>query len=185
MAAPQRTHTSTRLLGILALLGCGKDEPKLSTQPPSPPAQDAAAVAAPTDAGDNKNKITITVDKPKAPGSGLAKRCAISGPPLETPCTGSSTGIAFDKAGVLYLVNEKQLRRFNVTEPCTLAPEGEPLELPPDNPRPQPLGKGPVYMRSGGVAWELVQTPDAIYAHDFLVGLFRVDRGKPEPTCTE
>lgn len=144
-------------------------------------------MAAPTDAEASGGKITISVVEPKAPGTGYAKRCAIVGPPLATSCSGGSKGVAVDKAGVVYVVNDKHLHRYKRVEgdPCKLEPSGEPLELPPDHPRPQPLGKGPVYMRSGGVAWELVQTPDAIYVRDFLAGLFRVDRGKLEPACTE
>lgn len=145
---------------------------------------DAAVDAAPVDAASSAGKITITVVPPKAPGSGLAKRCAIGGAPLATDCTGGSNGVAVDKAGTLYVTNAGSLHRYTVEPDCKLAPKGAPLALPENNPRPQALGKGPIYMRSGGVAWDLVQTPDAIYAHDFLVGLFRVDRDKAEPACT-
>ena len=142
-------------------------------------------MVAPTDADTSAGKITISIAKPRTPGSGYAKRCAVSGAPLTTTCIGGSTGVAIDKAGTLYVANEGSLHRFTVGEDCTLAPAGEPLALPPNNPRPQVVGKGPIYMRSGGVAWELAQTTDAVYVHDFLVGLFRVDRGKVEPACTE
>ena len=194
MATPRRTHTSICLLVASSVFACGKEEPKVSPQPtaqPSPASVDAAAVTAPTDAESSSGKITISVSKPKAPGSGFAKRCAIGGSPLASTCTGGSKGVAIDKAGVVYVVNEKHLHRYKPVagEPCKLEPDGEPIELPPDDPtsapRPQTVGKGPLYMRSGGVAWELVQTPDEIYVHDFLVGLFRVDRGKVEPACTE
>ena len=141
-------------------------------------------MVATTDAGASPGKITISVTKPKAPGTGFAKRCAVGGPPLATTCTGGSKGIAIDDAGTIYVVNEQQLHRYTAAEDCKLTPAGEPIEMPGDNPRPQVVGKGPVYMRSGGVAWGLARAGDAIYAHDFLVGLFRVYRGKVEPACT-
>src|SRR5438309_132592 len=68
---------------------------------------------------------------------------------------------------------------------CRFDPAGEPIALPAANKRPQRIDKGPVYMRSGGPAWHLVRAGDAIYAYDFLGGLFRVDRGKPEAACTD
>lgn len=142
-------------------------------------------MVATTDAGASPGKITISVTRPKAPGTGLAKRCAVGGAPLATTCTGGSKGIAIDTAGTIYVVNEQQLHRYTAGEDCRLAPAGEPIALPPDNPRPQVVGKGPVYMRSGGVAWKLARAGDAVYAHDFLVGMFRVDRGKVEPACTQ
>jgi hypothetical protein len=146
---------------------------------------DAAVVTVPTDAASSAGKITISIEPPKAPGSGFAKRCAIGGAPLATDCSGGSSGIAFDRAGTLYVTNAGALHRYTVEPDCKLAPKGEPLALPANNPRPQVVGKGPVYMRSGGVAWDLVQTADAVYAHDFLVGLFRVDRDKVEAACTQ
>lgn len=142
-------------------------------------------MAAATDASASPGKITISVVKPTTPGSGFAKRCVVAGPPLATTCIGGSKGIALDAAGTLYVANEQLLHRFSISEDCKLAPAGEPIALPADNPRPQVLGKGPVYMRSGGVAWRLARAGDAIYAHDFLVGMFRVDRGKVEPACTQ
>jgi hypothetical protein len=189
MATPRRTHTITRLLLCLAVFGCGKDKSPSIKQdaPPAPPVADAAPVAAPTDAGASPNKITISVKEPKTPGTGFAKRCAVGGAPLASDCVGGSEGVAFDKAGKLYVANKTQLHRFTVAagEPCKLEPDGEPLELPPNVERRQTVGKGPMYMRSGGIAWQLVQTKDEVLAHDFLVGLYRVDRGKAEPLCTD
>jgi hypothetical protein len=184
MATPRRAHTNIRVVVVLGFFACSKDEPA-PIKPVGVPVADAAPVVATTDAGASPGKITISVTKPKAPGTGFAKRCAVGGPPLATTCTGSSKGIAIDNAGTIYVANEKLLHRYTADADCKLAPAGEPIELPADNPRPQALGKGPVYMRSGGVSWGLVRAGNAIYAHDFLVGLFRVDRGKVEPTCTQ
>lgn len=189
MATPRRLHTSIGFVAWFAICACGKAAEKPIRHDAGvvvAPAVDAAAVAAPTDSGTSAGKITITFKKPNAPGTGLAKRCAIGGPPLTTDCGGGSKGIAFDKAGTLYLPNGNLLHRYQVTpgDPCKLDPAGDPLELPPENSRPQVLGKGPIYMRSGGVAWQMVTAGDAVYVHDFLVGLFRVDRGKVEPACT-
>lgn len=115
----------------------------------------------------------------------LAKRCTVGGDPLAQACNVYDEGLAIAKDGTLYVVAGKQLRRYRRTDgaDCTLEPSGDPIDLPPDNPRPQEMGKGPIYMRSGGGEWHLVRAGDAIYAHDFLGGLFRVDRGKPEPVC--
>lgn len=161
---------------------CSKDAP--APPPPPPVTVDAAVVAPPTDAAESANKITITVAKPKAPGSGFAKRCAIAGAPLATTCTGGSKGIAIDKAGLVYVANEKHLHRYKLVEACRLEPVGEPIELPPDNPRPQRID-GPVYMRSGGAAWQPLAAKGAVYVHDFLGGLFRVERDAVTPACTE
>lgn len=143
-------------------------------------------MAAPADAAPSAGKLEISIVPPSAPATAFARRCTVGGAPLTAPCTGGSHGVALDRAGTLYVANEGAVHRFEIdhTDGCALAPAGEPIALPPDNPRPQVLGKGPVYMRSGGVAWALVPAPDAVYAHDFLVGLYRVDRGKPEPACT-
>jgi hypothetical protein len=159
--------------------------------------KDAAAVARPIDAvrpvdaapsadADHENKISITVEKPRTPGTGFAKRCAIAGDPLTSDCVGGGEGLAVDKAGAVYLVAGDHVQRYHRADgpDCRLEPTGEPIKLPPDNPRPQRID-GPVYMRSGGPAWHLARLGDAIYALDFLGGLFRIDRGKPEPACTD
>jgi hypothetical protein len=186
---PRRRHTSTRLLALVGIFACSKSEQAPIRHDAQVVRPDAAVVTTPTDAESSAGKITISVVQPKAPGSGLAKRCAIGGAPLASDCVGGSNGVAFDKAGTLYVTNAGTLHRYSIdralSPDCKLAPKGEPLALPANNPRPQTLGKGPIYMRSGGVAWDLVQTPDAVYAHDFLVGLFRVDRDKAEPACTQ
>lgn len=184
MAVPRRPHTSTGILVVLGFFACKQDAPK-------PIRQDAAAVfvadavVAPTDADTSAGKITISVAKPRTPGAGFAKRCAVAGPPLATTCTGGSAGIAIDAKGILYLANGELVHRFAIGDECKLEPSGEPVVMPLDNPRPQTVGKGPIYMRSGGVAWNVLRAGDAVYAHDFLVGLFRIDRDKVEPVCTQ
>ncbi|MBA3397778.1 MAG: hypothetical protein H0T89_34460, partial [Deltaproteobacteria bacterium] len=85
----------------------------------------------------------------------------------------------------IHLVHGASVLRFRATPgECTLEPAGEPIALPPETPRPQRIDGGPLYMRSGGPAWELHATGDALYAFDFLGGLYRIARGKPEPACT-
>lgn len=151
----------------------------------STPAADAAESASPSDAGDSGNHITFSVAKPRTPGTGFAKRCAIAGDPLTSDCVGGGEGLVTDKAGTLYLVAGDHVQRYHRADgpECRLEPAGDPIAMPPDNPRPQNLD-GPVYFRSGGPAWHLARLGDAIYVHDFLGGLFRIDRGKPEPACT-
>ena len=186
MASPRRTHTSTALVAVLGIFGCDKKAAP-APEPPAPVAApvaiDAAPVAVATDAATSSGKITISVIEPKPAGSGFAKRCAIGGTPLATDCIGGSKGVAFDAKGRLYVANAGLVHRYTVGDDCTLEPVDQ-IELPPNNPRPQTVGKGPIYMRSGGVAWEPVRAGDAVYVHDFLVGLYRIDRGKPEPACT-
>jgi hypothetical protein len=141
--------------------------------------------ASAADAADPANHITITVEKPRTPGTGFAKRCAIAGDPLTSDCVGEGEGLVVDKAGTLYLVAGDHVQRYRraAGPECRLEPTGAPIALPPDNPRPQKLD-GPVYFRSGGPAWHLARLAGGVYVHDFLGGLFRIDRGKPEPACT-
>ena len=150
----------------------------------------SAALAAgtkPADGASEPNRIVISPAAPRDPGRRtLARRCVLGGDPLASACVGGGEGIAVGADGLVYVVDGRQVRRYQRAdgEGCRLEPSGEPIELPPDNPRPQKLG-GPVYMRSGGAAWHLVRAGAAVYAHDFLGGLFRIDRGKPEPTCDD
>jgi hypothetical protein len=172
----QRRQSITHLVGAMLIVSaCSKDAPpkqQVADKPAAALVADATAVA-PT--------------PPKPAKTGLARRCVLAGDPLSADCVGGGTGIAAGKDGLLYVVDGKQVRRYQraAGTDCSFEPSGEPIALPPDNPRPQPLGKGPVYMRSGGAAWHLVRAGDALYAHDFLGGLFRIDHGKPEPACVD
>ncbi len=118
--------------------------------------------------------------------TGLARRCVLGGDPLASDCVGGGEGLAFGKDGTLYVVDNRVVRRYTraAGDGCHFEPSGDPIEMPPDNPRPQSLS-GTVYMRSGGAAWHLARTGDAVYAHDYLGGLVRVDRGKAEPLCSD
>lgn len=193
MEAPRRPDTSTRVLGWIIVLAACK-APSTNREPaPAPAPADAArpadaALAAPLDAAPadaNPNTLTISVVPPRTPGQGFARRCAIGGDPVIGECR-AEPSFALAADGTLYLARAGALRRYRVTagDPCKLEPTGAAIELPPDNPRPQSID-GPVYMRSGGAAWSLHAAGGAVYAHDFLGGLFRVDRGKPEPACTD
>lgn len=145
-----------------------------------------APVAAPGPDASSESRITISIEKPRTPGTGLAKRCAVAGDPLTADCVGGGEGLVVDKAGTLYLVAGDHVQRYHRAEgaDCRLEPTGDPIQLPPENTRPQKLD-GPVYLRSGGPAWHLARLGDAIYALDFLGGLFRIDRGKPEAACVD
>ena len=168
---------------MLIVSACTKKAPS-DYKPPEPkaPASDAAAVA-------------ISAPAPMPPAkpakTTLARRCVLGGDPLASDCVSGGEGLAFGKDGLFYVVDKQRVIRYQRVADapageCRFEPSGEPIALPPDNPRPQSLsGKGPVYMRSGGAAWSLVRAGDAIYAYDYLGGLFRIDRGKPEPSCDE
>lgn len=186
----RRRQPSTALLVAIGLFAACRKERQ---EPPTPPevSHDAApAVVAPADAGtadaSATNKITITLEKPRAPGTGVAKRCAIAGDPLDSDCIGGGEGLVADADGTLYLVAGSRVQRYRRTDgaECRLEPTGAPIELPPENPRPQRMD-GPVFFRSGGPAWHLARLGTAIYALDFLGGLFRIDRAAPEPACVD
>ncbi|HSK01862.1 MAG TPA: hypothetical protein VK932_11500 [Kofleriaceae bacterium] len=189
LASARARQRITHLVGwILLVSACGKDKAASEERPAPPPPVADGAVASQDAETASKNRITIGVAPPRASAStALARRCVLGGDPLASECVGGGEGIAFGRDGTLYVVDGRQVRRYRraAGEGCTLEPSGDPIELPPDNPRPQKVGGGPVYMRSGGAAWSLVRAGDAIYAHDFLGGLFRIDRGKPEPACVD
>lgn len=190
-ATPRHPDTSTRLLGlIIVLVACSKAKPGPRDAPtPQPVAiADAAPQVRPAEPTGTPNRITVQVVEPTAAGSAFAKRCAIGGPPLATKdCSGGGSGIAIDRKGVVYVANGTSVHRYRASTDaaCTLAPAGPPIAMPPPDPRPQKVGGGPMYFRSGGPAWHVTAAPDAVYAYDFLTGLYRIDRGKPEPACTD
>jgi hypothetical protein len=172
---------------MLIVCACkGGDKPPPA---PAPVAPSPRKVEPPVDAG-SSGSITITVGKPAASGPVLTKRCQLGGDPITNDCVGGGSGIAFDRAGTLYLVATKEVRRYkravagSGADACRFDPAGAPIAMPADNPRPQTLGKGPMYMRSGGAAWHLATIGDAIYAIDYLGGMFRIDSGKAVPACT-
>jgi hypothetical protein len=185
LASARRRYLIT---GLVAVAACKQDASRPAAhEHPAPATAPADAAGAPAGGG-NRLKITISDKKPR--GSALAKRCTLDGDPLVGECIGGGTGIALDARGMLYVVDGKQVRRYTRSDAdagCHYVLAGEPIALPADNPRPQELGKGPVYMRSGGAAWHLTASAsgDAIYAHDFLGGMVRIDRGKAEPACLD
>ncbi|MGN6103624.1 MAG: hypothetical protein ACTHU0_00735 [Kofleriaceae bacterium] len=145
----------------------------------------ADAGAAPVDANSGRMTLTIELDGARPPGSGLARRCSIAGDPIGERCKNRG-GLAVDAAGVVYVLDGAQVRRYRRApgEPCRIDPTGSPIELGPPPERMQPID-GPLYLRSGDPEWKLVSDGAQVYAHDFLGGLVRIDRGKPEPTCTD
>ena len=158
-----------------------------------PPRDDAAPVAVMVPAntepepGSGAGRITFSPSHKPAKTAALGKHCTITGEPLVASCVGGPEGLALDAAGTLWVVSGAQVRRFARAEgaDCRDEPAGEPVALPPVPTRAQAIDKGPVYMRSGGAAWHLLSSADAIYAYDYLGGMFRIDCGKAEPTCTE
>jgi hypothetical protein len=180
LVSAKRRQSITHVVGVMLIVSaCSKSAPN-NEKPPA----DKPAMAVVADAG---VPPVVPATPQKAAKTGLAKRCVLGGDPLAADCVGGGEGIAFGKDGLLYVVDGKHVRRYQraAGDTCNFEPSGEPIELPPDNPRPQPLGKGPVYMRSGGAAWSLTRAGDAMYAHDFLGGLFRIDHGKPQPACVD
>jgi hypothetical protein len=175
-----------RHLLTAAVAACGGKSDEPASSPPAPPPVAVDAPAPPTDA-DSHNRIAIAVTPPHMPGIGLAKRCAIAGDPLVTDCGGGHGGLAFDGSGTLYVVAGGEVRRFRRADgrDCRFDPEPTSIPLPPPNRRPQRLDSGAIYLRSGGPDWRLVAGAGAVYASDFLGGLFRIDRGRSEPACPD
>jgi hypothetical protein len=206
--APPGERITALVCAIGLIAGCKSrdaDSPATGEAPAAPPREDAQvaqavaqvpgdAVAVPADAAaspdddgdDGANKLTIRIVEPRPAGSGLARRCTLGGDPLATACVGGGAGLAFDARGTLYIAADHHVRRYRRTpgDACAYEPAGEPVALPAEVSRPQRIDKGPVYMRSGGPSWAVVVAGDAVYAFDFLGGLYRIDRGTAEPACT-
>jgi hypothetical protein len=189
LVSAQRRQSITRVLGAMLIVSActqkSDDKPASRAAEPSKP-----AVALGHPGVDNAAAAPVGPATPQKPAkSTLARRCTLAGDPLVSDCVGGGDGLAFGKDGELYVVDGKHVRRYRraAGDACHFEPSGEgaAIELPPDNPRPQKVGGGPIYMRSGGAAWRLVRSGDAVYAHDFLGGLFRIDRGKSEPACVD
>lgn len=150
----------------------------------------SAVAAAPVDAP-SAGTITLSVAEP-ASGDGPATRCVLGGDPLVVPCVGGSS-MAVTPKGAVYLTDGAgAVRRYRVADGdgCALEADagygdGGVVAAPTKPPKPQVLGKGPTYMRSGGPDWKLTTDGETVYAFDFLLGVYRVDRGAATPVCPE
>ena len=171
-AVARREPSIAAVLAMLIVSACGHhDEPAPAPAPVAPTPRPDAASPPPLDAAPAKPAI--------------ARRCTLGGDPLADDCKSDNSGIAFDHAGTLYVVAAHDIRRYKRTGDCNFELAGAPIGLPPETKRLQALGKGPIYMRSGGPVWHLASAGDAIYIVDYLAGMFRIDRGKAEPACTD
>ncbi len=191
--------------GLLGTLACSRDQPGSRDQAAAPaaaptdgttPAPRAAAAAppAPTATATPVAPVapaTITLAAPAASGGGpkVAQRCALDGAPLgQHPAL-----VTVDDA--IYVSDGAAVRRYRRDgggdgDGCTLALDagfgraGQ-VAIPALEPKPQTLGKGPIYMQSGGADWKLGAAAGGVYAFDLLRGLYRVDRGRWEPACKD
>jgi hypothetical protein len=95
-------------------------------------------------------------------------------------------GFALDADNRLYVLTGHQVRRLKRAEAkgCAYEEDGPPIELPAEIHRSQRID-GPLVFRSGGVEWRLVSGGQAVYAHDFMGGVYRIDSGRAEPVCTD
>ncbi|MCA9674228.1 MAG: hypothetical protein KC464_04220, partial [Myxococcales bacterium] len=138
--------------------------------------------------------VTLTV-APAHDGPGLAARCSLEGDPLASECRVAEDSIAVDAAGHVYVGDTAGLRRYVVGDGagagCALVLDAGfghagVVPWPVMEPKGQVLGKGPVYMRSGGPEWKVAIGPRGeAYIYDYLLGIHRVDRGKVEPVCPD
>jgi hypothetical protein len=180
-AIARREPSTATLAAMLIVSACGKHEDKPAPAPAPPPTAPSAATPPPPPAPPTPHDAGAS-----AASKALAQRCVLGGDPIADDCSVGNEGIAFDHGGRLYVVAAKDIRRYKKTGtgPCSFEPDGAAIPLPPENKRAQTVGKGSIYMRSGGPAWHLATAGDAVYAIDFLAGMFRIDRGKAEPACT-
>ncbi|MBE7448150.1 MAG: hypothetical protein HS111_04455 [Kofleriaceae bacterium] len=108
------------------------------------------------------------------------------------PCVAGAS-LAVTPKGALYVTGEGGVvRRYRAAagDDCTLELDerfgAKGLLTPPDKAaKPQVVGKGPVYMRSGGPDWKVTAAGETVYLHDFLLGLYRIDQGAPRPVCAD
>lgn len=169
-------------IGIVS--GCG-DSKRADER--AEPATEAARADSTKRSDGGRAAITLNLVPPRPAGSGLAKRCAIAGDPIGGTCVVGGGGLAADAKGVVYVVDGERVLRYRRAagaDGCRYEPAGAPIALPPPPERKQRVD-GPVYMRSGGPQWRLSRAGDAIYAADFLAGLYRIDRGRAEAACTD
>jgi len=187
---------------VLALVAACESDPPATREPvPAPPAISSVHSTAPADAAvpadaptaavtetSPTSRITFSFSPRREPGAELARRCRLEGDPLLQPCAGRSQGIAVARDGALYVIAGNEIRRYaraDDGEECRYTPRGAAIPLPPEQARPQRLDRGPVYMRSGGPAWHLARAGNAVYAVDFLGGLYRLEGDALRPACTE
>ena len=187
---------------MLALIGACKAEPHrrdaaAAVPPSAPPSSTAARVAQVRDASveqaaDPANRITLSIARAKPAGSGLARHCTLSGDPIANDCKRQGGSLTLDREGRLYVVAGSEVRRYrraaapagDDARECRFEAAGPAVALPVEPVRAQRID-GPVYMRSGGADWQLATVGDAVFAFDFLAGLYRIDRGKSEPLCVD
>lgn len=143
----------------------------------APPAQLDAAT----------NTISITLPGPRKNLPGTALRCAIEGDPLSAK---DVLSLAMSDDGRLYISDDVGFRRYRPVfeSGCKLKldrgyGQNGLLAPPADRPTPQTLN-GTVAFRSGGPVWRLGSDgKKAIYAFDFLLGLYRIDGNRTAAVC--
>lgn len=204
MRRSSRTIQALRTVGVTSLsavmlLGCSKAKPNEPPPPASIPAPTAPAPTTPApnvtpvvDAAPdgNSNKIEISIAPKRANRPSTAVRCAVEGDPLDGK---DQLSLATASDGTLYVSDAVGFRRFrpNLEHGCSLqldrsfGKDGV-LAFPNAKPKSQRLNDGPVYMRSGGAQWKLASDGKAaIYAFDYLLGVYRIDHNRAEAVCPD
>jgi hypothetical protein len=193
------TFTTLLVATVVSSAGCGKSDdgtakpaptsPKAPIAPAVEPAPAPPPIAPVAETDTSKNRITISVDKANAPQRGTASRCAIDGAPI-TSNKSISLSIAATANNTLYIAEGEHLRRYQKTDDAdcklkldTTFGDNGILAAPKAAAKPQQL-KGTVYLRSGDPEWKVAIDQQArVYLYDFLLGVYRVDKGKTVPVC--
>ena len=148
---------------------------------------DGAAGAPPAQLDAATNTISIALPGPRKNLPGTALRCAIEGDPLSAK---NVLSLAMSDDGRLYISDDIGFRRYQPVfdRGCTLKLDRDfgrngLLAPPVDKPTAQSLD-GPVAFRSGGPTWSLASDgKKAIYAFDFLLGVYRIDGNRTTAVC--
>jgi hypothetical protein len=182
----QSFHYVVGLCGVV-LAGCSKESDAPAPAPPPAPGSGSAQTPAP--ANDPSAGIHWKVVPARKPGqASTAQRCSIEGNPLKVE---HNISIALDGAQHVYVSDDIGFRRYQATTDggCqltldrTFGQDGW-LPIPKVEPKSQRLDGGTLHFRSGGPQWSIISGGGAvIYAYDFLLGVYRIDRGKAEPVC--
>ncbi|MBP9088258.1 MAG: hypothetical protein KBG15_19200 [Kofleriaceae bacterium] len=187
---PPQSAEPTQLAGPNQTVAAGRSDPwngsSAATVAAAHNGRDAG-IGSPDPDGAAGNAIAIALPNTNKKSPSTALRCAIEGAPLSAEHVLS---LAMSNDGHLYISDDLGFRRYQPTFEggCKLKLDraygrNGLLAAPPDQPTSQSL-EGPVVLRSGGPTWRLTSDgKKAIYAFDFLLGVYRIDGNRTTAVC--